>query len=288
VPLCRHGDAQQKERWLRGLTAGQLLGAFCLTEAEAGSDVLGIATTAQRKGDDYLLSGRKLYITNAGPHAADLYLVFARTADEAARGRTLSAFLLERGTPGLSFGPPERKMGLRGVANCDVVLDGCRVPAAQRLGEEGQGFRIAMETLDGGRIGIAALAVGLAQGALELATAWAKERRQFGRPIAEFQATQFKLADMITRIEAARLLTLRAAWLQDEGKPFSAEAAMAKLSASETAMWVTTQTVQILGGRGYTKRSPAERMMRDAKICEIFEGTSEVQRIVIAAHHLAS
>lgn len=287
VPLWRHGDDAQRRRWLRGLAGGELLGAFCLTEAEAGSDVLAATTTARRDGDDYVLDGRKLFITNAGPDAADLYLVVARTAGVEARGRGLSAFLIERGTPGLSFGPPERKMGLRGAANCDVVLEGCRVPATQRLGDEGRGFAVAMETLDGGRVGIAALAVGLAQGALELATAWARERRQFGRPLAEFQAVQFKLADMVTRIEAARLLTLYAAWLQDHARPYAAEAAMAKLTASETAMWTTTQAVQILGGRGYTRRSPAERMMRDAKVCEIFEGTSEIQRMVIAGRHLA-
>lgn len=288
VPLWRFGDHGQRERWLRDLAGGRSLGAFCLTEEGAGSDVLAVATTARRDGDDYVLDGRKIYATNAGPDAADLYLVIARTADETARSRALSAFLIERDTPGLSFGPPERKMGLRGAANCDVVLRDCRVPASGRLGEEGQGFAIAMKTLDGGRIGIAALAVGLAQGALELATHWAVERRQFGRPLSDFQATKFKLADMLSRIEAARLLTLRAAWLQDAGRPFGAQAAMAKLAASETAMWTTSQTVQILGGRGYTRRSPAERMMRDAKICEIFEGTSEIQRIVIAAHHLGT
>lgn len=286
VPLWRFGDQAQKERWLRDLAAGRSLGAFCLTEEGAGSDVLAVATTARSDGDEYVLEGRKIFATNAGPDAADLYLVVARTADETARSKALTAFLVERGTPGLSFGPPERKMGLRGAANCDVVLTECRVPAGNRLGAEGQGFKIAMQTLDGGRIGIAALAVGLAQGALDLATAWAKERRQFGQPLSDFQATRFKLADMVGRIEAARLLTLRAAWLQDEGRRFGAEAAMAKLSASETAMWTTSQTVQIVGGRGYTRRSPAERMLRDAKICEIFEGTSEIQRIVIASHHL--
>lgn len=287
VPVWRFGSRDQKDRWLRQLVGGKMLGAFCLTEEDAGSDVRAVATTARREGDDYVISGRKIFATNAGPEAADLYLVTARTGADAASSRSLSAFLVEQETPGVSFGPPERKMGMRGVANCDVLFDDCRVPASQRLGEEGQGFEIAMKALDGGRIGIAALATGLAQGAFELATSWALERRQFRRLLSDLQAIRFKLADMQTSIESARLLTLRAAWLQENGRPFSAQAAMAKLTASETAMSVTSETVQILGGRGYTQRSSAERMMRDAKICEIFEGTSEIQRIVIASHHLA-
>lgn len=279
-PIWKYGNEEQKKEYLVPLATGTKQGAYGLTEPNAGSDAMGMTTRAVLDGDEYVLNGRKIFITNA--EAAEIYIVFARTGPKEARSRAFSAFIVEKGTPGFSFGKFERKMGLRGTQNCDLIFEDCRIPKKNLLGEEGQGFKIAMSTLDGGRIGIAAQSVGIAQGAFEQAVAYAKQRVQFGRPIANLQAIQFKLADMALEIKAARLLTHDAAWRKAQDLPYAQAAAMAKLKASETAMWVTSQAVQIFGGYGYTRDYPVERMMRDAKITEIYEGTSEIQRVVIA------
>ncbi|NLB19180.1 MAG: acyl-CoA dehydrogenase [Syntrophomonadaceae bacterium] len=279
-PIRKHGTEEQKLKYLVPLVEGTKQGAFGLTEPAAGSDVMAMATRAELDGDQWVLNGRKIFITNA--EAADTYVVFARTGPPELRSRMFSAFIVEKGTPGFSFGKFERKMGLRGTQNCDLVFEDCRIPRENLLGKEGEGFKISMETLDGGRIGIAAQALGLAQGAFEAARDYTKERHQFGKPLAANQYIRFKLADMATEIQCARLLTYLAAWKKSLGEPFAQEAAMAKLKASETAMWVTTKAVQFFGGYGYTRDYPVERMMRDAKITEIYEGTSEVQRIIIA------
>ena len=279
-PIRMFGTDQQKEKYLIPLATGEKQGAFALTEPNAGSDALGMTTKADLIGSHYVLNGRKIFITNGA--AADIYIVFARTGPKEAGSKAFSAFIIEKGTPGFTFGKYERKMGLRGTQNCDLIFEDCRIPAGNLLGEVGQGFKIAMQTLDGGRIGIAAQAVGIAQGAMEKAIEYAKTRVQFGKPIAKLQAIAFKIADMAMEIEAARMLAYKAAWKKGQGLPFSAEAAMAKLKASETAMWVTNQAVQIHGGYGYTREYPVERMMRDAKITELYEGTSEIQRLVIS------
>ncbi|HOB12015.1 MAG TPA: acyl-CoA dehydrogenase [Syntrophomonadaceae bacterium] len=279
-PVRMFGTEQQKEKYLIPMATGERHGAFALTEPNAGSDALGMTTKAERDGSHYVLNGRKIFITNGA--AADVYIVFARTGDKELGSKAFSAFIVEKGTPGFSFGKYERKMGLRGTQNCDLIFEDCRIPAENLLGKEGEGFKIAMQTLDGGRIGIAAQAVGIAQGAMEKALEYSKTRVQFGKPIAKLQAIAFKLADMAVEIEAARMLTYRAAWKKQQGLPFSMDAAMAKLKASETAMWVTNQAVQIHGGYGYTREYPVERMMRDAKITELYEGTSEIQRVVIS------
>ncbi|GIX48802.1 MAG: acyl-CoA dehydrogenase [Candidatus Tectimicrobiota bacterium] len=284
-PLQRFGLPEQKARWLPAMSRGERLGAFVLSEPEAGSDAAAIRTRAVRDGDTYVLDGHKTFITNAGQ--ADVYVVFAKTAPQAG-SRGITAFLVERDTPGMTFGAPMAKMGLNGSATADVHFDRCRVPLAHRLGEEGQGFKIAMITLDYGRIGIAAQAVGLAQGAFDYAFAYARQRQAFGQPIVQFQGLQFLLADLITRIEAARYLTYKAAHVADQGDArLSRYAAMAKLFASETAMHVTTEAVQVLGGHGYMKAHPVERMMRDAKASQLYEGTSQIQRLVIARRLLA-
>ncbi len=280
-PIWKYGTREQKSQYLVDLVEGVKMGAFGLTEANAGSDVGNMATKAVLDGDEYILNGRKIFITNA--EAADTYIVFARTGPKELKSKAFSAFIVEKGTPGFSFGKFERKMGLRGTQNCDLIFESCRIPKTNLLGEEGEGFKIAMNTLDGGRIGIAAQAVGIAQGAFEQAVSYAQQRVQFGKPIAALQATQFKLADMALEIKAARMLTHDAAWKKSQGIPFGIDAAMAKLKASETAMWATAQAVQIFGGFGYTREFPVERMMRDAKITEIYEGTSEIQRIVISS-----
>lgn len=280
IPILRHGSEDQKEKYLRPLVEGTKQGAFGLTEANAGSDAINMTTKADLDGDEWVLNGRKIFITNA--EAADTYVVFARTGDKELRSKAFSAFIVEKGTPGFSFGKFEKKMGLRGTQNCDLLFENCRIPKENLLGKVGDGFKIAMQTLDGGRIGIAAQAVGLAQGAFEQAKEYAKQRVQFGKAISSLQAIQFKLADMATEIQASRLLTYQAAWNESQGLPYGLEAAMAKVKASETAMWTTTQAVQIHGGFGYTRDFPVERMMRDAKITEIYEGTSEIQRVVIA------
>jgi alkylation response protein AidB-like acyl-CoA dehydrogenase len=284
VPIWKQGTSEQKEQYLIPLVEGKKQGAFGLTEANAGSDALNMSTKAVLDGNAWVLNGRKIFITNAG--AADIYIVFARTGDKSLKSKAFSAFIVEKGTPGFTFGKYEKKMGLRGTQNCDLIFEDCRITKENLLGQEGEGFKIAMETLDGGRIGIAAQSVGLAQGAFEAARDYAKQRVQFGRPISNFQAIQFKLADMALEIEASRLLTYQAAWKESVGEAYGKEAAMAKLKASETANWVASQAVQIHGGFGYTRDFPVERMMRDAKILEIYEGTSEIQRVVIGNYVL--
>lgn len=278
-PLYKFGNAEQKQKFLRPMAEGKKLGAYALTEPGSGSDAASMKTTAVRDGDDYILNGSKIFITNGGD--AEVYIVFAVT-DASLKHKGITAFIVEKGTPGFTFGKKEKKLGIRSSPTLEIIFDNCRVPASQRLGEEGQGFKIAMMTLDGGRNGIAAQAVGIAQGALDEALAYAKERKQFGQPIAKQQAIQFKLADMATQIEAARLLTYQAAWLESQGLPYGKASAMAKLMAGDVAMQVTTEAVQVFGGYGYTREYPVERMMRDAKITQIYEGTNEIQRVVIA------
>jgi butyryl-CoA dehydrogenase len=280
-PIYSFGSDQQKQTYLVPLAEGSKLGAFALTETNAGSDAGGTKTTAVLDGDEWLLNGSKIFTTNGGD--ADTYIVFARTDKEAEKHHGISAFIVEKGTPGFSFGKKEKKMGIRSSPTLELVFDNCRIAKDNLLGEEGQGFRIAMKTLDGGRIGIAAQALGIAQGALDAAVAYSKERKQFDSPIATFQGVQFQLADMATQVEAARLVVYNAAYRASNGLGYSKESAMAKLFASETAMKVTTQAVQIHGGYGYTRDFPVERMMRDAKITEIYEGTSEIQRMVIGS-----
>ena len=280
-PIYTFGSDQQKQTYLVPLAEGSKLGAFALTETNAGSDAGGTKTTAVFDGDEWLINGSKIFTTNGGD--ADTYIVFARTDKEAEKHHGISAFIVEKGTPGFSFGKKEKKMGIRSSPTLELVFENCRMTKEALLGEEGQGFRIAMKTLDGGRIGIAAQALGIAQGALEASVAYSKERKQFDTPIASFQGVQFQLADMATQVEAARLVVYNAAYRASHGLSYSKESAMAKLFASETAMKVTTQAVQIHGGYGYTRDYPVERMMRDAKITEIYEGTSEIQRLVIGA-----
>ncbi len=282
-PINIFGTEEQKKKYLVPLATGEKLGALGLTEPMAGSDASSTRTTAVRDGSDYIINGSKIFITNA--YEADTYIVTAQM-DKSKGNKGIAAFIMEKGMPGFSFGKKEKKMGIRSSATYELVFDNVRVPAENLLGQEGQGFKIAMDTLDYGRIGIASQALGIAQGAFEQALKYSKERVQFGKALSEFQATQFKLADMATQIEAARLLVYQAAYLASQHKPVSKASAMAKLHASETAMWVTTQAVQIHGGYGYTREYPVERMMRDAKITEIYEGTSEVQRIVIASQIL--
>ncbi|MDY0322889.1 MAG: acyl-CoA dehydrogenase [Candidatus Carbobacillus sp.] len=282
-PIAHYGTPLQKEQFLYPLASGRMLGAYALTEPEAGSDAAHLKTRAVRDGAYYVLNGEKVFITNG--KSADIIIVFA-TTDPQLGHRGISAFIVEKGRDGLRVGREEKKMGIRSSETAQLIFEDVRIPAAQRLGEEGEGFKIAMSTLDGGRIGIAAQALGIAQGAYERARAYAMERRQFGRPIAEQQAIRFKLADMATRIEAARYLTYVAAWLKDTSRPYGLAASQAKLFASDTAMWVTTEAVQILGGYGYMREYEVERMMRDAKITQIYEGTNEIQRLVIASHLL--
>lgn len=280
-PINMFGTEEQKKKFLTPLAEGTKLGAFGLTEPMAGSDASGTRTTAVRDGNEYVLNGSKIFITNA--HEADIYVVFAQM-DKSKGNHGIAAFIVEKGTPGFSFGKKERKMGIRSSATYELIFEDCRIPAENLLGEEGKGFKIAMQTLDYGRIGIASQALGIAQGAYEAAVKYTNERVQFGKPISALQNTQFKLADMATQIEAARLLVYQAAFIASEHKqPVSKAAAMAKLFASETAMAVTTQAVQLHGGYGFTRDYPVERMMRDAKITEIYEGTSEIQRVVIAS-----
>jgi alkylation response protein AidB-like acyl-CoA dehydrogenase len=278
-PVWLFGTEEQKQQFLVPMAEGRKLGAFGLTEPTAGSDAGGTRTFAVRDGDEWILNGSKIFTTNGGD--ADIYIVFARTDKEAQKHHGISAFIVEKGAPGFSFGKKEKKMGIRSSPTLELVFENCRIPVDQLLGKEGDGFKIAMKTLDGGRIGIAAQALGIAQGAYEAALNYARERKQFDQPIAGFQAVQFTLADMALRIEASRLLVYQSAWRASAGLSYGKESAMAKLSASETAMWVTTKAVQVHGGYGYTRDFPVERMMRDAKITEIYEGTSEVQRIVI-------
>jgi len=277
-PILNFGSGEQKERWLPGLASGATIGAFALTEPGAGSDAGSLATSARRVDGGYLLNGSKIFITNLG--VAGTYIVMARTGDRGAAG--ISAFVVEAGSAGLTCGAPFDKMGLHGSPTGELTLTDVFVPEDHLLGGEGRGFSIAMTALDAGRIGISAQAVGLARGALDDAVGYVKERQQFGRPVADFQGIQWMLADMATQLEAARVMTYRAAALCDAGLPFAREASMAKLFATDTAMRVTTDAVQLLGGYGYIEEYPAARRMRDAKACQIYEGTNQVQRVVIA------
>jgi butyryl-CoA dehydrogenase len=278
-PIYLFGSEAQKEKFLSPLAAGEKMGAFGLTEPAAGSDAGGTKMTAVKDNGQWVLNGTKIFITNGGD--AETYIVLARTDKDAQKHHGISAFIVEKGTEGFGFGKKERKMGIRSSPTMELVFDGCRIPADNLLGEEGAGFKVAMKTLDGGRIGIGAQALGIAQGAFDVALEYAKERKQFETAIGSFQGVQFQLADMATQIDAARLLLYRAAYLARSGARYSQASAMGKLFASETAMRVTTQAVQLLGGYGYTREYPVERMMRDAKITEIYEGTSEIQRLVI-------
>lgn len=277
--IDQFGTPAQKEKYLVPLAKGEHLGAFGLTEPGAGTDAAGQQTTAILEGDNYILNGSKIFITNGG--VADTFIIFAMT-DKSQGTRGISAFIVEKNFPGFSIGKLEDKMGIRASSTTELIMENCIVPKENLIGREGKGFGIAMKTLDGGRIGIAAQALGIAEGALEEAIAYIKERKQFGRSISSFQGLQWMVAEMDTKIEAARFLVYKAACLKEEGKPYSADAARAKLFAAEVAMEVTTKAVQLFGGYGYTKEYPVERMMRDAKITEIYEGTSEVQRMVIA------
>lgn len=278
-PIVVFGTEDQKQKYVKKLATGEYLGAFCLTEPSAGSDAASLKTKAERKGDHYLLNGSKLFITNGGE--ADTYIVFAKTNPE--RGsRGMSAFIVEKTMEGFSVGKDEHKMGLHGSRTVQLHFENMQVPVENRLGEEGEGFRIAMANLNAGRIGIAAQAVGIAEGALTAAKNYANERYQFGKPILSQQGIAFKLADMETAVESAKLLMYRAAFLYDQKLPCKKEASMAKLFASHTAMNVAIDAIQVLGGYGYMKDYPVERYFRDAKVCEIYEGTSEIQRIVIS------
>ena len=279
APIYDWGTEEQKQKYLVPLASGECLGAFGLTEPNAGTDASRQKTTAVKQGDHYVLNGSKCFITNAGE--AKFYVVMAMT-DKEKGNHGISAFIVEDGFEGFSVGKHEKKMGIRGSATASLVFDNCIVPAENLLGHEGEGFKVAMHTLDGGRIGIAAQALGIAQGALNEAIAYVKIREQFGKPLSAFQNTQFVIANLANQIEAARLLVYRAAWAKDNGQPYSVASAHAKLFAAETAMRVTTECVQLLGGYGYTREYPVERMMRDAKITQIYEGTSEVQRMVIS------
>ena len=282
-PIFKYGTEEQKKKYLEPLALGEKLGAFALTETTAGTDAAAGQATANLDGDSYILNGTKIFITNAGE--AEIYIVFALT-DPEKKARGMSAFIVEKGTPGFTFGKKEQKMGLRSSPTLEIIFEDCRVPRENLLGSEGEGFKIALSTLDGGRSGIAAQAVGIAQGALDEAVAYAQSREQFGQPIARFQAISFMLADMATKVEAARLLTYQAAFLESKGLPYGKASAMAKLFASEAAMEITTNAVQIFGGYGYTRDYPVERFMRDAKITQIYEGTSEAQRMVISRYLL--
>ncbi|MDH7578800.1 MAG: acyl-CoA dehydrogenase [Bacillota bacterium] len=273
------GTEEQKQKYLAPIARGEKLAAFGLTEPGAGSDAGSLATTAERDGDTWVLNGTKCFITNCGP--AEIYVVAAKT-DKDAGVRGISTFIVEKGTPGFSIGKLEEKMGLHASATGELIMDNCRIPAENILGPVNKGFSIFMKALDGGRVAIAAMALGIAQASLDASVEFSKQRKQFGRPIASFQAIAFYLAEMATKIEAARSLTYRAASLKDAGQPFGKEAAMAKYYASEVAMWCSTKAVQIHGGYGYTKNFPVERYMREAKLTEIGEGTSEVQKLVIS------
>ncbi len=283
-PIMTFGTEEQKQKYLVPLAKGEKLGAFGLTEPGAGTDAQGQQTKAVADGDDYIINGSKIFITNG--KEADVYVIFAVTGVVEKRGRKMkeiTSFIVEKGTPGFTFGTKEKKMGIRGSSTYELIFTDCRVPKENMLGKLGQGFKIAMHTLDGGRIGIAAQALGIAEGALERTIAYTKERKQFGKPIAALQNTQFQLADMATKVEAAQLLVYKAAMAKANQKEYGFEAAQAKLYAAEVAMEVTTKAVQLHGGYGYTREYDVERMMRDAKITEIYEGTSEVQRMVISA-----
>jgi len=277
-PLFAYGTDEQRARWLPEMLGGELLGAYCLSEPGSGSDAAALSTRAVREGDEYVVNGVKAWVTHGGE--ADFYNLMVRTSDDGARG--ISTLLAPAGTPGLRAAPPERKMGMKSSTTAQIVLEDARVPAERLLGEEGVGFRIALSALDGGRLGISACAVGLAQGALDAALEYAKVRTQFRKPIVDFQGIAFMLADMATGVEAARALYLSAARKRDAGKPYGRDAAMAKLFATDTAMRVATDAVQVHGGYGYVTEYPVERYMREAKVLQIVEGTNQVQRLVIS------
>ena len=277
--IARFGNAEQIQRWVTRLASGELLGAFSLSETASGSDAASLQCRAENQGNSYLLNGSKTWVTNGGE--ADVYLLMARTsAGKGASG--ISCFVIEKGTPGFSFGKTERKMGLHSSPTRELIFENCQIPAFNRLGDEGQGFKIALSSLDGGRVNIGAVAVGVAQAAFDIACNYARERQQFGHPIGAFQGIQFILADMAMKIEAARLLVYEAAYRLDTGQSASMYASMAKCFATDTAMEVTTNAVQVLGGAGYVRDYPVERYMRDVKVSQIFEGTNQIQRIVIA------
>lgn len=278
-PIYKYGTEEQKQKYLVPLAQGTSIGGYGLTEPGSGSDAGGMRTTAKLDGDHYVLNGSKIFITNGG--IADIYVVFAVT-DPSSKHKGTSAFIIESGFEGFSVGKKEKKLGIRSSPTTEIIFEDCRVPVENMLGAEGEGFKVAMTTLDGGRNGIAAQAVGIAQGALDAAVAYAKERVQFGKPIAAQQGVSFKLADMATSVEASRLLTYQAAWRESENLSYGKESAMSKLFAGDTAMKVTTEAVQVFGGYGYTKDYPVERYMRDAKITQIYEGTQEIQRLVIS------
>lgn len=278
-PILEFGTEEQKMKYLPKLASGEWIGAFGLTEPNAGTDAAMQQTTAVLDGDEWVLNGSKIFITNAG--YANVYVIMAMT-DKSLGTKGISAFIVEKDTPGFSIGKKEKKLGIRGSATCELIFENCRIPKENLLGEQGKGFKIAMMTLDGGRIGIASQALGIAQGAMDVTVKYTKERKQFGKTIAQFQNTQFQMANLETRVQAARLLVRQAAYKKDMHLPYSVDAAMAKLFAAETAMEVTTKCLQFHGGYGYTREYEIERMMRDAKITEIYEGTSEVQRMVIA------
>ncbi len=282
-PILKFGTEKQKQKYLPKLASGEWIGAFGLTEPNAGTDAAGQQTMAVQDSEtgEWILNGSKIFITNAG--YANVYVIIAMT-DKSKGLKGISAFIVEANTPGFSIGKKEMKLGIRGSSTCELIFENCRIPKENLLGDKGKGFKIAMMTLDGGRIGIAAQALGIAAGALGEAIGYAKERKQFGRTLAQFQNTQFQIANLDVKVEAARLLVYKAAWRESNNLPYSLDAARAKLFAAETAMEVTTKAVQIFGGYGYTREYPVERMMRDAKITEIYEGTSEVQRMVIAAN----
>ncbi len=278
-PILHFGTEEQKQKFVVPLAKGEKLGAFALTEADAGSDPGGMVSTASLDGEEWVINGRKIFITNAS--AADVITVMAIT-DKSAGPRGISAFIVEKGTPGFTTGAPEKKMGVRASDTRELIFEECRIPKESLLGKLGGGLKIALSALDVGRVGIAAQATGIAQAALDASIEYSKQREQFGKPISKFQAIQWMLADMTTKIEAARLLTHQAAWRKDAGLPNGREAAIAKLFASDTAMWVTNKAIQIHGGYGYSSEYPVERLFRDAKVTQIYEGSNEIQRIVIS------
>jgi butyryl-CoA dehydrogenase len=283
-PILRFGTEEQKRRFLPSLAGGEYVGAYCLSEPTSGSDASNMSTRARRDGDSFVLNGTKSWITNGG--VAGLYLVYALSNSDGPKSRGITAFLVPSDTPGLRAGPKEKKLGIRASSTTQIFFDDCRVPADAVLGKVDEGFKIAMATLDGGRIGIGAQALGIAQRALDESVRYAREREAFGHPIADFQGLQWRMADMATRVESARLLVYRAARMKDAGQSFSKEASMAKLAASETAMFCAHAAVQTFGGYGFVRDYPVEKLFRDAKITEIYEGTSEIQRLVISRHVL--
>jgi butyryl-CoA dehydrogenase len=279
-PIHRYGTEEQKKKFLLPFTRGEKIGCYALTEPQAGSNAAALQTKAVKKGDRYVINGTKAWITNGG--VADAAIVYVNT-DPAKGEKGITALVVEKGTPGFRVGKEEKKLGINATACCELVFADCEVPEGNRIGNEGEGYKVALSTLDGGRIGIASQATGIAQGAFEAALKWSQERMAFGHPISQFQAIQFMLADMATEIDAARLLVRKAAWKQDSGSRFSLEASVAKLFASEMATRVTHKAIQIHGGYGYSREYPVERAYRDARITEIYEGTSEIQRLVIAS-----